>query len=1508
MIVRQAMEVPDKVAVNWLNEELKECDVFSFKEMLSTASAIAKMLTTEMGLKHGDRVLLVFMPDVARPFVCSFMGCWLAGVICVPVYPPRPNTMAEDMARLSKIVEITNLKVALTTTKLNRLLWLARMKLAMTNFSYSWPQLTWACVETLQPFWDPILIESMVEKIQPQDLAFLQFTSGSTSFPKGVMVSHANLKANIDIQMKSLENRYVDLRDMVMVGWLPWYHDFGLIAGMLMGCAIGSTIVAFSPLAFLAKPLSWLIAITKYRGTATGVPNFALARCSRDWKRLSEDKRPNLDLSSLQEIIIGAEPIQSHVLTEFAEVFRSVGLDPKCLTPSYGLAEHVLVVSNMYDLDLDRIADGHNVVNCGYPGYGVDVKIVDHKTLVECLPETVGEIWVSSKSTAEGYWGLPDVTKEVFKAQLNGKTYLRTGDLGYMKDGAIFVNGRLKDVIIVGGHNIYPQDVEQSIVEGNDEVRPGRLVVVSLADELDAADDHVGVVAEIRDANTDIESCRKLHARIAMIVRKHHGLTATKIALIKPRTLPRTTSGKVQRQGSKKGLLNGTLQVVNGGLFSLDDVEAILKSDVVAKITQQQNAVVSEDTRESCSSALENRILEVFCRVGGISKDAVNDGNSLMELGMGSMQLLRVAHELESLCPTVTVLSLLQPISLKELIHKLANPQEASVSGSLDMAIEPIDSSAVDTAGLPVSLGQEQMLIIDSLIPGSCAYNVPVAWRIHGPLNTEILKKAVLLLVERHIVLSMRFENRSGKWLQFRDEALKLQAEGMEVQKGNDNTDVFKYLEREVARPFDLENGPAFRVSILSVNRDDHVFMIMGHHVVTDGWSMGILMQEFCQAYNALIKAQSPYFPAQSIQYHDFAAWQHQWLDGGTLEGHLEFWKNKLEGAPALLEIPTDRPRGQSMMTAVAGHVGIEIDAGVFQKVQQLASECQGTAFMVLLAALNILLSRYTQQMDIVIGAMVAGRWHPQLMNVVGYIANLVPIRVTQSKELSFRELVSAVKIATLEAFEHSMAPVHKIIEAVGASRDASHHPVFQVIFNLQNLDLVAHEAEMSHCKVEAIPEFCRPPQSRFDLALELGERQGAISGTFEFTTDLFDEATVSRMASHFTRLVESLVSKPDDPVGQMSMLTGPEHHRLIHELPFDGTHRYDVQHECLHELFHQHAEAAPKSTCLIFRGQSMTYEEVDVESNRLAHHLMDLGVRPDTNVGIMADKSFEMIIGILGALKSGAAYTPIDPQHPSQRIAAIAEDACIHVMLVHTSHDVESGLEALHLHIVHIRSVSEQLSLYPSYQSYSKNLAYTIFTSGSTGRPKGVMVPHRAVVNFLQWMTKEFSLTKNDRYLQNIHFTFDLSMMEIWLALTSGAALILPDPEHHPEPSYVVDLISNTGATFCCSVPSLLRGFADICPHQGCPSLRVQISCGEVLPVAVAAKFLEKLPGCTLANTYGPTEATIHVTSQIVNGCDFDGPLSIGRPLSHVAIYIVDENLQPVPIGVPGELMISGV
>ena len=821
--------------------------------------------------------------------------------------------------------------------------------------------------------------------------------------------------------------------------------------------------------------------------------------------------------------------------------------------------------------------------------------------------------------------------------------------------------------------------------------------------------------------------------------------------------------------------------------------------------------------------------------------------------------------------------------------------------------------------GVPASYGQEQMLVIQKLMPQTTAYSLPMALYIEGPVDVRVLQASFKQLTARHQVLSMRFSKRDGAIIVVQDsdqqpelkllEVTATEGAGVTVVDGVPvlSPSISGELRQQVSEPFDLEAGPAIRAAVFRISEKQHVFMVTAHHAAMDGWSTGILLREFCQVYGSLMDGEAPELSPLPIQYHHFASWQRRWLGEGALDKHLKYWRENLEGAPALLELPTDKPRGRSITTAAAGHVGVELSRDVVQRIKQLAAQSQSTLFQVLLATFGVLLSRYSRQTDIVVGTIVAGRWHPELVNLVGYVANPVPIRINFPERPSFRQLMAAVKAAALDALDHAVAPIQKIIEAVDSARDASHHPVFQVIFNFQNLDLVSQNAHIDNCTVDPIPELCRPPQSRFDLALELAESEGIVKGTFEFSTDLFEEFTMIRMSSHFVRLVEGLVGSPDLSVGSISMVSEKEHCSLVRELAFEENHNYVVHHDCLHEMFHGRAQSSSSSPCLEFRGQSMTYGEVETESNRVAHHLIDIGVHRGCNVGIMAEKSFEMVIGILGILKSGAAYTPVDPMYPVQRVSAIVEDAKIDVILVHTSQSVEDGLRALRLHIIHIGCIAEQLSLYPSGRSISSDLAYTIFTSGSTGRPKGVMVPHRAVVNFLQWMTKEFALTENDRYLQNIHFTFDLSMMEIWLALTSGATLILPDPDHHPEPSYVVDLISKTGATFCCSVPSLLRGFADICPTQGCPSLRVQISCGEVLPVAVAAKFLEKLPGCTLANTYGPTEATIHVTSQIVNGCEFSGPLSIGRPLSHVAIYIVDDNLQPVPIGVPGELMISG-
>lgn len=552
MMANNFERIPDLDAYTWCDEHLNVIRKTTFSELADNARAIAYKLVHEHGLKKGDRALLVFIPEGYLEFVQAFIGCFLAGVVAVPVYPPMPSNLQEDVKRMTKIVEMCDAKVALTTAKFSNLMIAARVKLSFTvGFGFAWPsELTWISVDKAGhcPEHAPS-IRALVENIKPEDLAFLQFTSGSTGFPKGVMVAHSCLNHNIACQIRAMSHNHSG--DTVLVGWLPLFHDFGLIGGVICGTAIGSQLIGYSPLDFLKNPLSWLKALSKFKATHTGAPNFALARCVKEWHRLAPEKRPHIDLSSLASLNIGAEPIQEHVLAEFRNTFRPHGLQESALVPSYGLAEHVVFLATGHDVELDMMTAENKVVVAGKPQFGVEVKIVDHTTIMECPGGDTGEVWVNSPSVAKGYWNLPELSDKVFRAPLHGKKYLRTGDLGYIRNGHLYITGRLKDVIIICGANHYPQDIEQTVTEASGLVRPGRLAAFSL-DE-----DQIGLVVEVMESKLAERDIQELFDCILSSVQRNHRLSISRIKLVQPRYESLCcTHSCVTKQNTECSLLN----------------------------------------------------------------------------------------------------------------------------------------------------------------------------------------------------------------------------------------------------------------------------------------------------------------------------------------------------------------------------------------------------------------------------------------------------------------------------------------------------------------------------------------------------------------------------------------------------------------------------------------------------------------------------------------------------------------------------------------------------------------------------------------------------------------------------------------------------------------------------------------------------------------------------------------------------------------------------------------
>lgn len=986
------------------------------------------------------------------------------------------------------------------------------------------------------------------------------------------------------------------------------------------------------------------------------------------------------------------------------------------------------------------------------------------------------------------------------------------------------------------------------------------------------------------------------------------------------RSIPRTTSGKIKRQESRKSLLEGRLTGIPSGDFdaSASFASTGCVSNSASAIDDEESSISGEveemDVAESKSE--QEKVINTICKVCVVPIDKLDRSMPLTNLGMTSIQVFRIISELEAEYPGLEAMHLMQPISVQELSRNI-------VQGHYKEADSEIPAVPIEDVmyGVPLSFGQEQMVILHQLMPNSCAYNVPVAIKLTGKLSVPALQQCFVEMIERHCILSVRFEERNGNLVQLLDESLRRALNNFSaldirpMHGGRPETCaeiVYALFSAEISTPFDLFKGPVVRVQLLQSGDEEHLLLVNSHHSVVDGWSMRVLINDLCKMYSSLGSNSSSTMDPPKVQFLDYAAWQRKSFSRETLDELLQFWINNLAGAPKLLDLPTDKPRGQTWSTAPAGSVPVKIGRDLVKRLNSIATEQGTTLSTTLLSVFQILLGRYSGQEDIVVGLPFAGRPHSHLMSIVGYIANTVPLRVDLSGDPSYISFLQQTKDVCFAAFENSSVPLYEIVKAVSAGNKTSFAPIFQVLFNLHSVDLMYNGMQMGPCKVEPMVDYCKPQESRFDISLELLESNGEIGGTLEYSTDLFNQETMQRMAGHYLNLVEAIILSPDLSIGQLPMLSNLEK-KSLRKMSIDRKYIYNIPEMTLHEMFHAAANKYPKKGCLLYRGKETTYQEIEAITNQLAHCLIAMGVGPDKNVGIITDKSDRMIIAILGILKAGGAYSPIDPSYPDCRMKNILEDADVQIVIVQSDIDAAQKLAGLNLSVMNLSETLQsgmlrrQPTHFPTNRSSASSLAYTIFTSGSTGRPKGVMIQHRAVTNFLQWMTCEFELSFQDRYLQNINYSFDLSMMEIFLSLTSGGLLILPDHKFHPDPSYVVDLINKTDATFCCSVPSILQGFVQMCQPGDCKTLRNQICCGEVLPTSLAAQFLEKLPSCTLANTYGPTEATIFVTSQVLNCNCLENPLSIGRPISNVAVYIVDENMEPCPPGVPGELMISG-
>ncbi|WP_373568275.1 amino acid adenylation domain-containing protein [Bradyrhizobium cajani] len=1064
---------------------------------------------------------------------------------------------------------------------------------------------------------------------------------------------------------------------------------------------------------------------------------------------------------------------------------------------------------------------------------------------------------------ARGYLNRPELTAERFMASpfVEGDRLYRTGDLArYLPDGNLEFLGRNDDQVKIRGFRIEPGEIAARLCE-----HPFVREAVVVAHEGPGGEQRlVAYVVCAPEAQSDQPD--GAGAELAATLRAHVGAHLpdymVPAAFVRLAALPLTVNGKLDRKA-----------------LPAPDDEAY-----------------AHRAYEPPQGEIEITLAQIWAELLGVERVGRHDhffalgGHSLL-----AVQLLsRVSQAIGFTLPLTMLFA--KPV-LADLAASIMD--ELSRSGAQDPpAIVPV----LREAPLVLSFAQQRLWFLAQLDQSSTNYHIPLGWRLKGGLDRSAWQRSLDRVLARHEALRSVFVAPEGKpWVELLPEDAGLPVVEHDLRDRPDADEALLGLCREEARtPFDLARGPLIRGRLIRISDEEHVLLLTQHHIVSDGWSLGVLVRELSQLYRAFVAGEGDPLPPLAIQYPDYAAWQRQWLSGERLQSQAHYWRNNLSGAPARLALPTDRPRPAEQSFAGAS-VTVVIDADLTRDLKRLSRQHDTTLFMTVLAAWAALLSRLSGQDDLMIGVPSANRGRREVEELIGCFVNTLALRLDLSGEPSVAELLARTRRAALGAQEHQDLPFEQVVEIVQPPRRLDHTPLFQVMLAWQNN--AAGTFDLPGLMVEAAADGF--DQVKFDLELSLGEQGEVIAGTLDYATALFDQATIERQRGYLLALLRAMVADAQQAVGRIELLPADERAYLLEEL--NRTAVTYPEQLCIHELFEAQVRRAPDAVAVVCAEERVSYGELNARANQLAHHLIAIGVKPDQPVAICLQRSPMIVVGLLAILKAGGAYLPLDPAYPSARLRQVLDDAAPRVLLADAAGRSALGDDALRdLTVVDLAAATPEWANLPESDPdpralglTSRHLAYVIYTSGSTGTPKGVMVEHRGLVNLSLAQIGLFGVCCNSRVMQFASFGFDASASELVMAFGSGATLHLPADELRQASNKLSDYLRSEAITHATLPPALLQGSQKL---EGLGS-QVLILAGE-LP---KAELIRSLAPASIINAYGPTEATVcAATWSCPDG--FDGAIvPIGRPIANTRVYLLDGHGGLVPFGAVGELCIGG-
>jgi amino acid adenylation domain-containing protein len=1282
--------------------------------------------------------------------------------------------------------------------------------------------------------------------VSPTDLSYVIYTSGSTGEPKGVQLPQRAL-ANLLATMR--ETPGLGTQD-VLLAITTLSFDIASLE-LLLPLICGARVVV-APTEATTDPNALIELLERSAATV-------MQATPTTWKMLVEAGwagRPGL------KAITGGEALTAALAGELL----ARGLE---LWNGYGPSETTIYSTRARVRDAERIVIGRPVAN-------TTLYVLDEA--MQPVPVGVpGELWIGGIGLARGYRGRPDLTAErfvrnPFDSRGDARIY-RTGDVvRYLPDGDVEYIGRADHQVKVRGFRIELGEVEAGLRR-----HQGIRDAVVVAREDDTGD--TTLVAYLT-ADTPAPDASELRALLQRTL-PDFMIPSAFVALA---AFPLTPNGKIDRK-------------------------ALPAPDDTSRATGEYVAPRTE---------LERALAEIWQQVLTIERVGAHD--DFFALGGHSLLATKLVSRVqERLRADVPLRAVFEAPTLETFAAAVERARAATSAVTVLPALRALPRTprrlavapGEDVYVLPTSYAERRLWFLDRFEPDSAAYNVPLAVRLRGALDVEALERALNGLAARHESLRTVFTLIDGVPHRVVRPPRPTSLSVTDLGGLEDAEERARALVRQdSARPFDLEVGPLLRAGLLRLSQDEHVFVLTLHHIIVDAWSIGVLNRELSALYAASLEGRSPELPDLPIQYGDFAASQEEWIASGALDAELDYWRGRLAGAPALLDLPTDRvrPTKQSFRGATLETV---IPKRLAERVRALGEQERTTRFMTLLTAFGVLLSRYSGQEDVVIASPIANRDRIGLEGVIGLFVNTLALRLDLSGDPSFRELLARVRSMSLEAFSNQHVQFEKLVEELNPERHLSHAPIAQVMFVLAE---ASGEGALELPGLEAAPFPRGRETAKFDLSLFAGEKPDGLHLLFEYCTDLFDRATVVRMSEHFGVLLEALLADPDRPVGQLRLLGAGEEGLVVHRWNETARSFATDRVRPVHELVAEQSRRTPEATAVELAGQRLTYAQLDGRANGLARRLRELGVGPGAVVGICAERSLETVVGVLAVLKAGGAYAPIDPAYPEERVAFMLSDSAAPVLL--TQERLLASLPAHGARTVCLDSDWDENAgreeRPPEGGATLDELAYVIYTSGSTGQPKGVAMPHRPLANLLAWQLDCWAEQPPARTLQFASLSFDVAFQELFSTWCSGGALILIDEQDRRDAQALLRVLAEQRVERLFLPFVALQNLCEAADYLGAtlPGLREVITAGEQLKATEAIRrFFERHPGCTLVNQYGPTESHV-VTAHKLTGPPEQWPAlpPIGRPIANARVYLLDRHRRPVPIGIPGELCIGGV